>query len=50
MKIPAFFYALAIAAILSGCATRTKMAFESDEERLTDSSNPVFLMTATLKE
>jgi hypothetical protein len=49
MKIPAFLYVLAMAFILSGCATRTKMAFESDEERLTESSKPVFLMTATLK-
>jgi len=49
MKTPAFLYALAIAVILSGCATRTKMAFESDDERLTESSKPVFLMTATLK-
>lgn len=38
-----------IAVLVSGCATRTKMAFENDEERLTASSKPVFLMTATLK-
>lgn len=43
------YFVLAVAVLLSGCATRTKMAFESDEERLTDSSKPVFLMTATLK-
>jgi hypothetical protein len=44
-------YSLVIAAavLLTGCATRTKMAFENDEERLTASSKPVFLMTATLK-
>jgi hypothetical protein len=49
MKIRAYFFVLVIALVLSGCATRTKMAFESDEERLTESSKPVFLMTATLK-
>jgi hypothetical protein len=43
------FIAILLAVLLSGCATRTKMAFESDEERLTATSKPVFLMTATLK-
>ena len=43
------FWVVAAAVLLSGCATRTKMAFENDEERLTESSIPVFLMTATLK-
>lgn len=42
-------FVIALAVLLSGCATRTKMAFESDEERLTQASKPVFLMTATLK-
>lgn len=42
-------FIITAAVLLSGCATRTKMAFESDEERLTESSKPVFLMTATLK-
>jgi hypothetical protein len=49
MKLQAHFYVLTIAVLLSGCATPTKMAFDSDEERLTESSKPVFLMTATLK-
>lgn len=49
MNIRACFFALTFAVLLSGCATRTKMAFESDAERLTESSKPVFLMTATLK-
>jgi hypothetical protein len=44
-----FYVFLLVFALLSGCATRTKMAFESDDERLTESSKPVFLMTATLK-
>jgi hypothetical protein len=34
---------------LSGCATPTKMAFQNDGERVTEKRNPVFLMTATLK-
>jgi hypothetical protein len=34
---------------LGGCATRTKMAFENDADRLTDKSKPVYLMTATIK-
>jgi hypothetical protein len=42
-------FLIGIAILLSGCATRTMMAFESDEERLTQTSKPVFLMTATLK-
>lgn len=41
--------AVTLAALASGCATRTPMAFESDAERLTVESKPVFLMTATLK-
>jgi hypothetical protein len=50
MKIRSFcYFAIAAAIVLSGCATRTKMAFENDEERLTEASKPVFLMTATLK-
>jgi hypothetical protein len=40
---------LTLAILLSGCATRMKMAFEDDEERVTESSKPVFLLTATLK-
>ena len=41
--------ALAVVATLSGCATRTPMAFEDDGERLTATSKPVLLMTATIK-
>jgi len=41
--------AVAWALCMSGCATRTKMAFENDAERLTEKSRPVFLMTATIK-
>ncbi|WP_342617089.1 hypothetical protein [Rhodoferax sp. GW822-FHT02A01] len=39
----------AILVMLTGCATRTKMAFESDDGKLTEKSKPVFLMTATIK-
>jgi hypothetical protein len=35
--------------LVTGCATRTKMAFEDASEKLTATSNPVFLMTTTLK-
>lgn len=42
-------FLLCCALILPGCATRTKMAFENDDERLTGSSAPVFLMTTTIK-
>lgn len=41
--------ALGLAVLISGCATRTKMAFEADDEKLTETSKPVYLMTATLK-
>lgn len=41
--------ALTGAVLLTGCATRTKMAFEDDAEKLTPTSKPVFLMTATIK-
>ncbi len=35
--------------VMSGCATPTKMAFHDDSGRLTEKSNPVFLMTATIR-
>ena len=35
--------------LATGCATRTKMAFEDESEKLTATSNPVFLMTTTVK-
>jgi hypothetical protein len=35
--------------LVTGCATRTKMAFEDESEKLTATSNPVFLMTTTIK-
>ncbi len=41
--------AIVFGVTLSGCATRTKMAFENDVDRLTDKSKPVYLMTATIK-
>ena len=40
---------LCAAALLTGCATRTPMAFESDSEQVTATSKPIYLMTATLK-
>ena len=43
------FFAVSAAILLSGCATRTPMAFENDADRLTEKSKPVFLMTATIK-
>ena len=49
MKRIVYSLVITTAVVLSGCATRTKMAFEDDAERLTQSSKPVFLMTATLK-
>ncbi len=41
-------FLLSLAALVSGCATN-KMAFESEEERVTPASKPIYLMTATLK-
>ncbi len=40
---------LATLVLLTGCATRTKMAFESDDEKVTPASKPIYLMTATIK-
>lgn len=40
---------LAAAVVLTGCATRTKMAFENDGDKVTATSKPVLLMTVTLK-
>lgn len=40
---------LASAVLVTGCATSTKMAFEDESEKLTAASNPVFLMTTTVK-
>lgn len=41
--------ALLFAMLLTGCATRTKMAFENDSDKITANSKPVLLMTVTLK-
>jgi hypothetical protein len=50
MKIrSSVFVALSLAFALSGCATRTQMAFQNDSDRLTEKSKPVYLMTATIK-
>jgi hypothetical protein len=43
------FVLLTSSLLVTGCATRTKMAFEDAAEKLTPTSNPVFLMTTTLK-
>lgn len=39
----------AFAVLGTGCATKAKMAFEDEEEKLADKSKPVLLMTATIK-
>lgn len=39
----------ALVVALSGCATRTKMAFEDDNQVVTMNSNPIYLMTVTIK-
>lgn len=39
----------AVAALLSGCATQTKMALGNDAESLTEVSKPILLMSVTLK-
>jgi hypothetical protein len=50
MKLrPLAFATLVFSLLLTGCATRTKMAFQDDDERLTEKSKPVYLMTATIK-
>jgi hypothetical protein len=38
-----------VALIMPGCATRMNMAFQDDAQKLTPTSKPVFLMTATVK-
>ncbi len=40
---------LASTLLVTGCATRNKMAFEDESEKLTATSHPVFLMTTTVK-
>ena len=40
---------LGVALLTTGCATRTQMAFEDPAERITATSAPVYLMTATIK-
>lgn len=49
MKNSLYSSVIVLAVVLSGCATPTKMALQNDDERLTATSKPVFLMTATLK-
>ena len=41
--------AIPFALVMSGCATRTPMAFQNDTDRLTAKSKPVYLMTATIR-
>jgi hypothetical protein len=41
--------AAAASVLLSGCATRTTQAFESDAERVTPAGDPVYLMTVTVR-
>lgn len=48
-KLASLFLALSLTWLATGCATRTKMAFENESEKLSDKKNPVLLMTATLK-
>ena len=43
------FGAVVVAFALSGCATRTQMAFQNDSDRLTEKSTPVYLMAVTIK-
>jgi hypothetical protein len=40
---------ISFAVLLTGCATRTKMAFENDSDKITATSKPIYLMTATIK-
>ncbi len=40
---------LALTVVLTGCATRTNMAFENDDAKWTEKSKPVLLMPATIK-
>jgi hypothetical protein len=37
------------AVLLTGCATRTTQAFHDDSERVTPTGDPIYLMTATLR-
>lgn len=40
---------LSLTLLLSGCATRTNMAFEDDSDTVSKENKPIFLMTATLR-
>ena len=40
---------LSLVFALTGCATRTEMAFQNDTDQLSEKSKPVYLMTATIK-
>ncbi|HMS27615.1 MAG TPA: hypothetical protein PKC80_09630 [Burkholderiaceae bacterium] len=40
---------LGIVVLTTGCATRTQMAFEDPAEKITPTSAPVYLLTATIK-
>jgi hypothetical protein len=41
--------ATAASVLLTGCATRTTQAFENDADRVTATSDPVYLLTATVR-
>lgn len=50
MKHRIIVWALALMALtLAGCATPTRMAFEDDAQKVTETSKPIYLMTATIK-
>lgn len=50
MNRSAFIASLGLcAALVTGCATKTPMAFEDDSEKLSEKVKPVLLMTATIK-
>jgi hypothetical protein len=42
-------FSAATCLLFAGCATRTPQAFGNDTDRLNATSNPVYLMTATIK-
>lgn len=42
-------YAVALVAVLTGCATQHKMAFEDDKQVVSDKGNPIYLMSVTIK-
>lgn len=48
-RLASFLSTVLFILMMGGCATPTRMAFEDDAERISSTSKPIYLLTATVK-